>query len=148
MRVCPTGGLQPAVFESGIEGLWTPILIPTLGYCDYSCNACGQVCPVEAIPKLELDEKRLQVLGKAYINTNRCIPWSEGRPCIVCEEMCPIPDKAIYLEVKQALNAKGETETIQFPHVGRDKCIGCGICEYKCPVNGAAAIRVYVRGTE
>jgi polyferredoxin len=46
MRVCPTGGLQPSVFESGLEGLGAPILVPRLGYCDYSCNACGQACPV------------------------------------------------------------------------------------------------------
>ena len=26
----------------------------------------------------------------------------------------------------------------------RERCIGCGICEYKCPVNGEAAIRVFV----
>jgi NAD-dependent dihydropyrimidine dehydrogenase PreA subunit len=26
----------------------------------------------------------------------------------------------------------------------RDRCIGCGICEFKCPVNGQAAVRVSV----
>ena len=63
MRSCPTHGLQPAFNQAGLEGLWTPLLIPRLGYCDYSCNACGQLCPVEAIPPLELEQKRQQVIG-------------------------------------------------------------------------------------
>jgi polyferredoxin len=54
VRACPTGALSPAVAEAGLEGIWSPILIPRVGYCDYSCNACGQVCPVEAIPPLSL----------------------------------------------------------------------------------------------
>ena len=61
MRACPTSALQPALSEAGLEGLWTPVNVPRLGYCDYSCNACGQVCPVQAIPPLSLDEKREQV---------------------------------------------------------------------------------------
>ena len=54
MKVCPTSGLQPALAEAGLEGIWTPILKPRLGYCDYGCNACGQVCPSGAIPPLPL----------------------------------------------------------------------------------------------
>ncbi|MGB6420756.1 MAG: 4Fe-4S dicluster domain-containing protein, partial [Anaerolineales bacterium] len=127
-------------------GLWTPILVPRLGYCDYSCSACGQVCPVEAIPALALEEKRTQVVGNAYINTNRCIAWSDHQDCIVCEEMCPVPDKAIYLEEATVILRGGETKRIQLPYVNRELCIGCGICEYKCPINGEAAIRVYVPG--
>ena len=33
---------------------------------------------------------------------------------------------------------------VQRPRVIRERCIGCGICEYKCPVSGEAALRVYV----
>lgn len=148
MRACPTSAIQPSLGEAGLEGIWTPVLIPRLGYCDYSCNACGQACPVQAIPPLALEEKRNQVIGKAYIDQNRCIAWSDHRPCIVCEEMCPIPDKAIVLQEIQVMDENRESITIQMPFVIRDLCIGCGICEYKCPVNGEAAIRVWVPGTE
>lgn len=147
-RACPTGAIQPALTEAGLEGLWTPVLVPRLGYCDYSCNACGQVCPVQAIPPLSLAEKRTQVIGKAYINQNRCLPWADYRDCIVCEEMCPVPEKAIQLERVEVRNGDGVLVTVQRPHVVRDRCIGCGICEYKCPVSGEAAIRVYASGSE
>ena len=42
--------------------------------------------------------KQEQILGLAAIDQNRCWPWAYGIPCIVCEEMCPIADKAIELE--------------------------------------------------
>ncbi len=144
MRACPTSALQPALAEAGVEGLWTPLLVPRLGYCDHSCTACGQVCPVQAIPPLSLEEKREQVIGLAYIDQNRCIPWADNQDCIVCEEMCPVPDKAVKLELVEVLNADGQWVSVQRPHVIRERCIGCGICEYKCPLNGQAAIRVYV----
>ncbi|OGO15149.1 MAG: hypothetical protein A2Z14_18200, partial [Chloroflexi bacterium RBG_16_48_8] len=83
IRACPSGALQPALTEAGIEGLWTPLLVPRMGYCDYSCNACGLSCPVEAIPPLSLEQKRVQVIGKASIDRNRCLAWAEDTPCIV-----------------------------------------------------------------
>jgi len=144
IRACPTSAIQPAVTEAGIEGLWTPVLVPRLGYCDYSCNACGQVCPVQAIPPLSLEKKRQRVIGHAYIDHNRCIPWADQRDCIVCEEMCPVPDKAIKLEEVEVRDADGTLVTVKRPRVIRERCIGCGICETKCPLDGEAAIRVAV----
>lgn len=144
IRACPTSAIQPALAEAGIEGLWTPVLVPRLGYCDYSCNACGQVCPVEAIPPLSLEAKRERVIGQAYIDRDRCIPWADNQDCIVCEEMCPVPDKAVKLEEVEVGTADGQVVSVQRPYVIREQCIGCGICEYKCPLNGEAAIRVYV----
>ncbi len=35
------------------------------------------------------------------------------------------------------------TLTVKRPRVVRPRCIGCGICEKKCPLPGEAAIRVY-----
>lgn len=144
IRVCPTQGLQPSLTQSGLEGLWTPILVPRLGPCDFSCTACGDLCPTGAIPKLPLEEKRKTPLGKAYVNPDLCIPWSGRGECIVCEEMCPIPEKAIVLEERPLRSALGEKRTAQAPVVLHARCIGCGLCESKCPVKGEAAIRVMV----
>ena len=144
MRACPTNALQASTFEAGIEGFGTPILIPRMGYCEFSCNTCGQVCPVQAIPPLSLEEKQGQVIGKAYIDESRCIVWSDHRECLVCEEMCPLAEKAIQLEEKEVWGRDNAPVIVKLPHVLRDVCIGCGICEYKCPLNGESAIRVYV----
>jgi polyferredoxin/Pyruvate/2-oxoacid:ferredoxin oxidoreductase delta subunit len=143
MKICPTTALQPSATEAGLAGLWTPLVVPRVGYCDYGCTACGQVCPSGAIPKLTLEEKRLVVIGKASIDRNRCLPWASGVPCIVCEEMCPTPQKSIRLEEVEVTNAKGEVTSVQRPSVLRELCIGCGICEHYCPLEGTAAIRVY-----
>jgi ferredoxin len=144
MRVCPTNALQASTFEAGMEGFGAPILIPRLGYCEFSCNLCGQVCPVQAIPPLSLEEKQRQVIGRAYIDESRCIAWSDHQECLVCEEMCPVAEKAIQLEEKEAWGKDNVPVTVRLPHVLRELCTGCGICEYKCPVNGESAIRVYV----
>jgi polyferredoxin len=147
LRTCPSHGLQPSLTESGVEGLWTPILVPRLGHCEYTCTACGDICPTGAIPSLSLTEKRRAVIGKAYIDPELCIAWSGRGPCIVCEEMCPLPEKAIRLEEREASDTgtgAGYEFPIQVPIVQHDLCIGCGLCESKCPVVGQAAIRVRV----
>ena len=143
MKVCPTSGLQPTLMEAGLEGIWTPVLTSRLGYCDYSCTACGHVCPSGAIPKLDLHEKRKQVIGLAVIDRNRCLPWAQDTTCVVCEEMCPVSDKAIILEGQRLITrADGTQDYLSRPKVIASRCIGCGICEYKCPLEGSAAIVV------
>jgi ferredoxin len=144
VRACPTGGLQPAILQAGLQGLGTPVLVPRLGYCDYSCNSCGTVCPTAAIPLLSLQDRQRQVIGRAYIDQNRCLAWSDVQICVVCQEMCPLPEKAITLEEREVTAPDGTKRKLPLPHVVRDRCIGCGICEYRCPVSGDAAIRVYV----
>ena len=148
MRSCPTHALQPAVSEAGLEGFASPVFNMRLGFCDYSCNACGQICPGQAIPPLSLEEKRQQVIGKAYIDQNRCIAWSDHLPCVVCLEMCPLPKKAVVAKETLVTTLDGTSVTLQLPQVDRTLCIGCGICEYQCPVSGEAAIRVFIPQTQ
>jgi Pyruvate/2-oxoacid:ferredoxin oxidoreductase delta subunit len=138
MKVCITGGLQPTLLQAGAEGIWTPVLVPRIGYCEYNCTLCGQVCPTGAIRKLTVEEKHRTFIGLAFVDPSRCIPYAFGTPCIVCEEHCPTPKKAIEF-VRKA--GRGGAE-VKVPVVLPDLCIGCGICETKCPVNDLAGIRV------
>ena len=82
-------------------------------------------------------------MGLARVDQDRCLPWAYDTPCIVCEEACPVPEKAIRLDVTEVTTRAGESLSIQRPYIVKDLCIGCGICEYQCPMEGEAAIRVY-----
>jgi MauM/NapG family ferredoxin protein len=142
LNICPTGALQAGAFNAGYDGLWTPVLIPRHGYCDFGCRRCGEVCPTGAIPLLSLEEKRQAVIGKAVIDKRRCIPWADGQNCIVCQEMCPLTEKAIELTQVTAANSEGGETALLLPEVIEERCIGCGICEHQCPLRGESAIRV------
>jgi ferredoxin len=145
MRVCIANGLQPAVFEAGLIGVWSPVLIPRMGYCEYNCTLCGQVCPTGAIRRLEPVEKARVRIGLAEFDRNHCLPWKGDSECIVCEEHCPTPEKAIKLR-DETVETPGGTRTFKRPYVDEKLCIGCGICETKCPLPDRSAIVVTSRG--
>jgi len=110
--------------------------------CEYNCNLCGEVCPTDAILPLKLEVKQKTPIGLAYFDKDLCIPYALNSDCIVCEEHCPIPDKAIKFEVKKYTGPDGTVKMIKYPYVVRDLCIGCGICEHKCPLPGEPGIFV------
>ena len=142
MKVCLTNGLHPTFMEAGLEGMWTPVLVPVLGYCEYNCNLCSQVCPTGAIRSVTVEEKQEIRIGLAMFDTNRCIPYAYGRNCIVCEEHCPVPEKAIQFIEEDAIDEEGNPFVLKKPIVKPDLCTGCGICENKCPVVDLPAVRV------
>lgn len=141
MKACPTNGLQPTILESGFDGLWTPRLVPRLGACEKSCNLCGQVCPTAAIRNLPLEEKTYARIGTAVLDRSRCLAWEQDRACLVCDEACPY----------NAIDSRNETVqgvTLGRPLVNESACVGCGLCEARCPVEGPAAIQVFSMAAE
>jgi polyferredoxin len=138
IRVCPTNVLQPAWFEAGFEGLWTPVLNFRIGHCQLNCTACGHVCPTGAIQRISVEEK-LGLgeyaeqgpirLGTAHVDPGRCLPFSKNVPCVVCEEVCPTSPKAIYserrrIEVREgrkvAISSTEDSVTVgEWPEVGQ-----------------------------
>ena len=106
MRICPTNVIHPAGIQGGLEGLWTPTLNFRMGTsgCQFNCIACGNICPTAAIRPITLDERlgrhRYRQkgpirIGTAFVDRGRCLPWAMNRPCIVCQENCPVSPKAI-----------------------------------------------------
>ena len=120
-----------------------PRLVPRLGYCLLNCKACVDACPTGALIPMSLEQKQSYRIGLASIDKNRCLPWAYATPCIVCEEVCPVANKAIGLQVVHMQDELGESISIQQPYIKGEFCTGCGICEFKCPVSGEAAIRVF-----
>ncbi len=143
MKVCLKNALYPALLQSGLEGIYTPVLIPRLGYCEYNCTLCGQVCPTGAIPDLPVAAKQREVIGKAVLDRNRCLPYARNTNCIVCEEHCPVPGKAIRVETGKVTAPDGQLFTLGKPYVLDELCNGCGICENVCPLDGKSAIEVF-----
>jgi polyferredoxin/ferredoxin len=107
MRVCPTNVIHPTALQAGIEGIWTPMLNFRMGTsgCQHGCIACGNLCPTAAIRPISIDERLGKGnfesggpirIGMAFVDRGRCLPWAMDRPCIVCQENCPVSPKAIF----------------------------------------------------
>jgi len=144
VKACPKNAIHPAGLENGLESLWTPVIVPALGYCRLECipndvdteagNYCGVVCPTGAIKILTRKEKKSTVIGTAFVQKSWCIAYAFERSCTLCHDICPV--NAIRMPRKYSYQG------VRKPFVEVDKCIGCGACEYICPVEGPKGIRV------
>jgi len=105
------------------------------------CHKCIKVCSASG--------RFLQpAFGLVYIDRDRCIPWYKNEDCIVCQEHCPTPQKAIELKQEKVIHFDGSEKLVKRPYVREDLCIGCGICETKCPIEGKSAIIVTPQGEQ
>ncbi len=155
MNVCPNNALHPTMMQAGSEGIWSPMLMPRIGYCEPTCVLCSQVCPTGAIDEItELEKAWVPPAGKektdapairigtAFYDTGRCLPYAMAKECIVCEEWCPTTPKSIYFEETEVQTRDGDYLYLKRPHVDPELCVGCGACTYACPIKGSPAIYI------
>ena len=132
LSACPTQVLKPAFLEYGLSGLMKPRLEYSAAFCNFECRRCGEVCPDGAISLLALADKQLTQIGEAHFDQKKCIVVVKGTDCAACSEHCPT----------KAVHTIPYGDNLRLPEVTRDLCIGCGACEYACPVLPEKAIVV------
>ncbi len=131
MVVCPTNTLQPLWFQSGVIGLFSPVITPRRSFCDPECHRCAEVCPTHSIRIINKEERLWAKTGTAIISKNKCLAWEQQKRCMVCDEVCPF--NAIVFD-------KEPGNPVTVPRVLEEKCTGCGYCENHCPVQNKSAI--------
>jgi ferredoxin-type protein NapF len=132
VSACPTHVLQPAFLEYGFAGLMKPRLDFSHAFCNFECHRCSEICPDGAILPLALADKQLTRLGVASIDYGKCIVKAHGTDCAACAEHCPT----------QAVSTVPYGDNLRLPTMHPELCIGCGACEYACPVRPTRAITV------
>ena len=85
--------------------------------------------------RAQVDRHRRHRQGPLPALGRRTRPASSARRC------ARVPEKAIVLDGRRAdRRADGGRVTSRGPRWSPSRCIGCGICEYKCPLEGRSAI--------
>ena len=117
--------------STDLEHLMQPRMSYHKGFCRPECTACSEVCPAGAISRVDRDAKTLIRIGTAVVYPDLCLAAGDIEKCGACERHCP--NGAI-----EMVEAGGKRR----PVVAEEQCIGCGKCEYLCPVRPLSAIRV------
>lgn len=136
VSVCPTSVLQPSFLEYGFMGMSQPHMDFRVEYCNFECVKCGEVCPTGAIMPLTIEEKKLEQTGQVHFIIEKCIVYTDKTSCGSCSEHCPT----------QAVRMIPYENELTIPETDTSICIGCGACEFACPVKPHTAI--FVDGNE
>lgn len=131
---CPSRVLKPAFMDYGLGGMMQPKMDFDHGFCNFDCTVCSDVCPNGALLPLTKEEKHKLQMGRVVFVKDNCIVNTDGTSCGACSEHCPT----------QAVSMISYKNGLTIPSVNPDICVGCGGCEYVCPVRPFRAI--YIEG--
>lgn len=124
VEVCPVQAIMP-LRSTDLRLHKTPHIDPEKKACAV-CEtlACMEACPSGALLKTALFDLRM---GLAEVDQTVCVR-AKGPDCKICVEICPLGERAIVLDNgRVAVRDPG--------------CIGCGLCQERCPTE-PRAIRV------
>lgn len=97
---------------------------------------CGAACPSGALRRIVNRKEVLASvpnefkIGTSILDRDLCLAWQYDS-CGECYYNCPLKDKALLDRPLGETLAEG---TGIRPYVNPDSCIGCGMCNFVCPV--------------
>lgn len=130
---CPNDVLRPNL---GWESLMQPTMSFERGYCRPECTRCSEVCPAGAIKPIDDVEKSSIQIGHAVVAADYCISALGEAECGNCARHCPTG------AIEMVPSDPDDDLSPSVPAVNEEACIGCGACEYLCPVRPLSAIHV------
>lgn len=133
VSVCPNNVLQPSL---KIDTFMQPVVEFNDGYCRPECVKCSEVCPAGVFHEISVAEKSSLQIGRATVKYEDCITAAKGKRCGNCADKCPTG------AIKMVPRNPNDDKSNYMPVVNESKCIGCGACEYYCPVRPLSAICV------
>ena len=154
IKACPGPVLHAAGLEGGLDAMWTPIARMAHAACHQDCNFCTQVCPTGAIRPLDIREKRRTRMGVAVVGRALCVAYTGEQDCRLCYDECraagyhaielrklslSIPSHELPPEGLYSAEDLYAASAILAPVVDPLRCVGCGLCEFRCH-------KVYVEG--
>lgn len=125
---CPYRAIRPAGIAHGLEA-GTPSVNAREAPC-LLCMECPPACPTGALDPA-VREPRAVRMGRARVLERACYAH-HGILCRTCLDECPLEGEAIVQD--------GELRPVV-----TERCVGCGICEARCP-SPEVAIRVVPAG--
>lgn len=126
MDACPHGIIYKH-FDTYSNANLTPVISPSCMPCEMCEDTpCVTACDEGALVLAEGEKPKI---GIARIYIDHCFTWTGEAECTACEELCPLPDKAIAADSQGRMRVKPAL------------CDGCGHCVSHCPV-GPDAIEV------
>ena len=103
----------------------TPIIRPHEMPC-WLCMKCPPICPSGALVNSVTAMEQAK-MGRAVLLKDRCHNHAGGVMCWTCYDRCPLRGSAMILQ-------DGVLPVIT------ERCVGCGVCEYVCPVQAVVTI--------
>jgi ferredoxin-type protein NapG len=123
VAACPANAIK--LDANGLVAEGFPYIVADEQPCVVSSDlACMKSCPTGALKLVD----RLQInMGTAAVNHETCLR-NHGEDCTLCVDVCPIDAHAT--GGLSALFISPETGKVR---VRRNVCVGCGMCENRCP---------------
>ena len=130
---CPNQVLRPSI---DLMNLMQPVMSYERGYCRPECTRCSEVCPTGAIKPIDKEEKAVIQIGHAVVSPQHCVSAIGQDECGNCARHCPAG------AIEMVPSDPNDDLSPLVPSVAEESCIGCGACEYVCPVRPLSAIHI------
>ncbi len=125
VKICPKESIMKFIGQNSVNHL-----TPVINFRKSACVLCDEFPCINSCESGALimpETKEDVTIGTAQINRELCFAW-QSQICEYCINICPLQEIAI----KQDDNGR--------PLVVEEKCTGCGLCEYICPVRQPAIV--------